>query len=290
MLNRQIASLQDQSVRDWQCLVFDDASTDRTVVERAVAGDPRFTIMPTRPHMGVYAAFEHLLIAASETVPIFLADQDDVWYPHKMQTLLSVGETAFSGMRVVDDRGRVLRDRFLPRDPSSASLSPAGLLMMNSASGTALMISQNVRRCALPFPGGHLRGWHDQWLAAVAARTEELHYVDEVLVDYTQHSGQVVGDGLRRVHGRAIRAFAARLQASGFRNELAGRSEWVKMAAGQLLRMPGPPDPELEALAAGDFAGCLFRAVARREVPIQRAALLVAGSVATGDPRRRAYH
>jgi hypothetical protein len=203
-----------------------------------------------------------------------------------MQTLLSVGDTSFSAMRVVDDRAQVVRNRFLPHVPSPAELRPGGLLMMNSVSGAALMISPEVSRYALPFPAGHLRGWHDQWLAAVAARLDALHYVDEVLVDYTHHHGQIVGDGLRRVNAHAVQSFLARLRASGLRDGLAGRSQWIITAAGRLLEIPGPSDPVLEALAAGDFTGCLLRAVARREVPLQRAALLMAGSVAshTGGP------
>ncbi|MEI2784836.1 MAG: hypothetical protein V9E82_03900 [Candidatus Nanopelagicales bacterium] len=50
---------------------------------------------------------------------------------------------------------------------------------MNCVSGTALKITPEVLTAALPFPAPTLRGWHDQWLAAVAARLGGLTYLDQ---------------------------------------------------------------------------------------------------------------
>ncbi len=261
LFERQIASLVAQTETDWQCLVFDDRSSDRSRIVAELT-DTRFRLLATRDHLGPYRAFEHLLRSAGDT-PVFLCDQDDYWHPDKLRRLLAVDGTAFSAMRVVDSTGHLLRERFLP---APSALSPAGLLLMNCVSGASMKVSPAVRQAALPFPAPGLRGWHDQWLAAVAARMDELTYLDDPLVDYTQHSAQVVGDGLRQLTRARIRRFAQRPQ-------LRSRTGWVQAAASRLLTLPGGPDADLQAIAAGRFR----EVVARHQVPLQRTLLLYAG-------------
>lgn len=279
LLERQIASLQAQTVEKWECTVLDDGSADRRAVERALARDPRFTLLPPAPHLGPYRAFETLLASVPHDLPLFLCDQDDAWNPGKIERMLAVPGTVFSAMRVVDDRGTVLQPRFLHRAPSAHSLTPAGLLLMNSSSGAAMKLDPEVLGNALPFPAPDLRGWHDQWLAAVAARLDRLHYLDEPLTDYTRHASQVTGDGVRRLSGAKVSAYRQRVRDQGLATDLRGRSLWVMSAARQLLELAPTPDPELTELANGRFLRPVARSVAAREMPLSRAALLLAGGV-----------
>ncbi|MFN8184675.1 MAG: glycosyltransferase [Candidatus Nanopelagicales bacterium] len=277
LLGRQVSSIVAQSEPDWACLVFDDASRDRGEVTSALT-DPRFHLLPAQPHLGAYRAFEQLLMSCDDDVPVFLCDQDDRWHPDKIARMLAEPAAAvFSAMRVVDEQGTVIRDRFLARPPAGAELTPAGLLLMNSVSGAAMAVSAEVRAAGLPFPAPDLRGWHDQWLAAVAARIGGVRYLDDPLVDYTQHPGQVTGDGLRRLSPAGVRRYARRMAAVGPVRELRARSGWVQQAARRLLDLPGPNDPDLRSLADGRWTGLLARGVRARQVPYPRALLLAAG-------------
>lgn len=279
LLARQLSSLQNQSVRDWRCLIFDDASGQRSTIEQLIPADPRFTLLPATAHLGAYLAFQHLLERVGDE-PVFLCDQDDRWHPDKMQRMLAEPSAAvFSAMRVVDPAGTVVRQRYLPRPPQPQALTPSALLLMNSVSGASLMVRPEVVRAALPFPAPTLRGWHDQWLAAVAARTADIRYVDEALTDYTQHSDQVIGDGLRVLNRSRIRSYTRRVRLGGLRHDLASRAGWVKAAARRLLELPGPDDPDLAALASGAYTRQLSRGVRGGEIPLARAMLLAAGSL-----------
>ncbi len=277
LLRRQVASLRAQTEPDWMCLVLDDASRDRRAVAE-VFTDERFRVLPPEPRLGAYRAFEHLVGVCEEDLPVLLCDQDDYWHPDKLARMLSQpGAAVFSAMRVVDDRGYLVRERFLPHPPTAAALTPASLLLMNSVSGTALLISPEVRAASLPFPAPGLRGWHDQWLAAVAARIGTLRYLDDPLVDYTKHTDQVTGDGLRSLTAAGVRQYARRLWNTGPLRELGARSGWVRAAAERLVELPGPPDTELEALAAGRWTAALSRGVRTGHVPVSRALLLAGG-------------
>ncbi len=288
LLERQLASITAQTVTDWECLVFDDASVApvRAELEGLLAADPRFRLLRAQQHLGHYRAFEHLLAAADRDVPVFLCDQDDRWSPAKMQVMLAEldrsAAAVFSAMRVVDESGAPIRERFLPRAPDSMSLQPAELLLMNCVSGAALAISGPTLRASLPFPAPEYRGWHDQWLAAVAARTGTLSYLEEPLTDYTQHAAQVMGDGLRSVNPRRLRGFVERARTPpGLQADLRSRTRWIAEAAEQLLLLSDRADPDLESLARGRWSKAmveqLWRGVRRRDVPVSRAALLAAG-------------
>ena len=184
-------------------------------------------------------------------------------------------------MRVVDSGGALIRERFMAREPDEAALRPASLLLMNCVSGAALGVSMRTVRAALPFPAPEDRGWHDQWLAAVAARIGQVDYVSDPLVDYTTHGGQVVGLGLRSIDVQRFRDYLGRI--SNGRHllpDLRSRASWVQAAARRLLELPGPPDRDLEALAAGlhPLAGWqLWQGWRKGDVPVTRAALLAAG-------------
>ncbi len=280
LLRRQISSITAQTERDWVCLVLDDASTDRSHVTSALT-DPRFRLLPAQTHLGAYLAFEYLLRSCSDDVPVFLCDQDDCWHPDKVARMLADPSPAvFSAMRVVDERGSVVRDRFLAHPPTGDQLTPAGLLLMNSVSGAAMAISPEVRAAGLPFPAPGLRGWHDQWLAAVAARIGPIHYLDDPLVDYTQHAGQVTGDGLRRLSTAGARQYLRRMKAVGPIRELRARSGWVQHAARRLLELPGPADHDLQTLAEGRWGPLITREVRAGRLPLQRAVLLAGGRFA----------
>lgn len=265
LLERQLDSIRSQTLTDWTCLVFDDSSGDRDLVSELVSRDPRFRLLPATRRRGAYGAFELLLQHAAPACPLFLCDQDDYWHPQKMQRMLDVTAPVFSGMRVVDPQGAVIRDRFV--DPPHA-LTPAGILLMNVVSGAALKITSEVREAALPFPAPQWRGWHDQWLAAVALRIGHLEYLNEALVDYTRHAAQVTGEGLRSLRLRSVANFARRPQ-------LVSRVRWLQAAAQRLLSLPGPADPELEAIAGGRFGPLMDR----YDIPRRRALLLRVGSL-----------
>lgn len=287
LLAAQVRSLQEQTFQNWHCVVYDDCSPDRARVAQAFAGDDRFTLLDGGEHLGHNLAFEKLLSTVSPAeLPVFLCDQDDVWHPKKMDMMLEeieCGATAvFSAMRVVDPDGHLIRERFLPQDPHDHWLRPASLLRMNCVSGTSMAVAPETLRSALPFPDMRLRGWHDQWLAAVASRRGRLVYLHEPLTDYTQHGGQVMGDGLRSVNWERLRKFVVeRRTPDQLLADLRSRVDWIALAATRLLAIPGDPDEELRCLAERRLSqstlSWLWDGVRQRDTPMWRTMLLSSG-------------
>ncbi|MBI3549008.1 MAG: glycosyltransferase family 2 protein [Elusimicrobia bacterium] len=85
MLRSALATVQNQSFRDFECFVVDDGSTDGTdAVLGEFGGDPR--LIPLRPgrNQGMNASRNLALAKATGRFVTFL-DSDDLWLPERLQ-------------------------------------------------------------------------------------------------------------------------------------------------------------------------------------------------------------
>lgn len=84
-----MASVQAQSVQDWELLVIDDASNDATArsVETRAGSDPRIRLLRSDGQQGAAAARNLGLDAACGRYIAFL-DADDEWFPDKLERQL----------------------------------------------------------------------------------------------------------------------------------------------------------------------------------------------------------
>ncbi|MBA2522056.1 MAG: glycosyltransferase [Solirubrobacterales bacterium] len=201
----QIESIREQSIDDWICLISDDASAPGglALIERTVAGDPRFVVSHSADNRGFYRNFERAL----EMVPagisfVALSDQDDRWYPDKLATLrAAIGDAqlVYSDLRLVDPDGSVVADT-LWGERRTNHTNLASLMIANTVTGAAALFRRDLLDLALPFPEGPA-GWkfHDHWLGGVALASGEVTFVDRPLYDYVQHreailKGRISGD------------------------------------------------------------------------------------------------
>ncbi len=153
LLRAQIDSIRSQTHRDWVCVISDDASSDAALaeIERAIAGDARFSVESHEERVGFYRNFERALRAVPpEASYVALCDQDDRWHPDKLAALLSAlgpdDVLVHSDARVVDSDGRVVSETFWPRGaPRDDRLGD--LLFANAVSGASALFRQ--RRAAL---------------------------------------------------------------------------------------------------------------------------------------------
>lgn len=219
-LRRQIESIRTQGWRRWICLVSDDASSPAAyaAIERAVAGDPRFAISRAERRLGFLRNFERALRAVPASAELVaLADQDDRWYPDKLERLAATlaaapaARLAFSDMRITDGAGRVLSDTFwyLRRERHD---DIASLIVANVVTGAASLLRRELLDDALPFPPASPEHavYHDHWLALCALGSGEIAYLDAPTYDYSRHDESVTvreaPAWLRPEHGFAGRA------------------------------------------------------------------------------------
>jgi len=194
----QVESIRAQTDRDWVCYVSDDHSSERgwETIEGVIGDDPRFVLSRAERRLGFFRNFERALSMASpECELIALCDQDDRWYPDKLEALAAAID---DHQLVYSDQRLTLRDRTVIRDTlwagrSRNESSLYSATIANTIVGASAMMRRDLLERILPFP--HTTGWqfHDHWIAAVALAAGSIRFLDRPLYDYVQHEGAVVG-------------------------------------------------------------------------------------------------
>jgi glycosyl transferase family 2/beta-1,2-rhamnosyltransferase WsaF-like protein len=204
---RQIDSLARQTYGDWRCLISDDRSNPEIFdrIRQLLEGDGRFIIDRSHLHLGAYHNFERALALVSKDTPyVALADQDDHWYPEKLETLLAAFDSettlAYSDCRLVRPEGTVLAETFFVRRPNNSN-DLYKMLLANTVTGASSLFRTTLLNDVLPFPPilDPLVSFHDHWVAVVALSLGRLAYVDAPLYDYVQHQENVLGHAVGQV-------------------------------------------------------------------------------------------
>ncbi len=202
----QLESIAVQTRHPDEMVICDDGSTDGTVAiiesfARRTPFEVRLEI--NRNTLGSTKNFEKTISACRGEI-IALADQDDVWYPNKLELLESVFlarpsvGVVFSDADVVDENQVSLGFRLW----TSAGLSPARRRGISNGRGTQVLLNHNVvtgatmafrnkfRDLVLPIP----KDWvHDGWIALLVSVIADLAPIHEPLVRYRKHAGQQIG-------------------------------------------------------------------------------------------------
>lgn len=196
----QVDSIRHQTLSEWHCWVVDDGSGEdwlRTIWD-VIGDDDRFTVVEHEQNVGFYRNFERALTALPASAPwIALADQDDLWRPEKLATLLTHGQGSdtrlvYSDVEVMGPDGEVMSPTYwVGRRHNEDDL--AALLFANTVTGAASLVRREVVDAALPFPTSFGTSFHDHWLALVARCTGTVRYVDQPLHVYVQHQSNAIG-------------------------------------------------------------------------------------------------
>jgi glycosyltransferase involved in cell wall biosynthesis len=252
----QTLSIVEQLAAGDELIIADDGSTDDTVqtaTDVASRGVASVRVLVNDEPRGVVPNFDNAIAHATGDL-VVLADQDDVWRRDKV---------------------RVLRREFAARDDLVAVFSDAALLetvrstdttlwdangvdwfarrrlrrgrafeqllRRNVVTGSTLAFRARVASLALPIPSVTM---HDYWLALVAAGLGPIRAIDEPLIDYRVHVGQLVGP----------EPLTLRAQAERRRENPSTRAEELVMFTALRDRLAGFLDRHSESLLDAKIA------------------------------------
>jgi glycosyltransferase involved in cell wall biosynthesis len=208
-LPEQLRSIAGQTVVPYEVVICDDGSQDETLnILREFAAQSAFAVkvVANPERLGPARNFGTAIAACAGDI-IVLSDQDDVWRPHKISSLVSALEGdpeavyAFSDAGMIDpggkSLGRTLWDSVGLRERVHR-FSGAGqveiLLKENLIPGASMAFRASFRKTILPLPGGWM---HDYWIVLLGSVLGHGVPVNDVLFDYRQHPNQVCGWGTR---------------------------------------------------------------------------------------------
>lgn len=195
-LEATLASIQNQSFKDFEVIFVDDGSTDNTeeILRKFCEQDPRFKYFKQENSERAVARSYGLSLANSDL--LCLVDSDDIWYPNKLEQQLKVMREdpeivlSYASVNRIDMQGKAIRSK--PRQHRGFSgYVFFDLLMRNFIPSVTPMFRKKAFEAVgkqntefIPY-----EDW-DFWLRL--SRQGKFFHIKEALGDYRLHPGQSV--------------------------------------------------------------------------------------------------
>lgn len=182
-IKEQIESILSQLHPEDELVISDDGSTDGTLETIRLFKDDRIRILNSNTK-NIIKNFENALSNAKGDI-LFLADQDDIWHPSKVEESIKHLENydlVFSNLEVFTDN--ILNTKLFYQGKKGRT----GVLrniIKNNYIGATMAFKRKVLVRALPFPKGIYM--HDIWLAMVAELIGKTFFINTPLIYYRRH-------------------------------------------------------------------------------------------------------
>ncbi|HGD3978133.1 TPA: glycosyltransferase family 2 protein [Streptococcus agalactiae] len=200
-LAQQIESIQKQTFKEWNLLIRDDGSSDKTcdIIRNFTAKDSRIRFINENEHhnLGVIKSF-FTLVNYEVADFYFFSDQDDVWLPEKLSVSLEAAKhkasdvplLVYTDLKVVNQELNILQDSMIRAQSHHANTTLLPELTENTVTGGTMMINHALAEKWFT-PSDILM--HDWFLALLAASLGEIIYLDLPTQLYRQHDNNVLG-------------------------------------------------------------------------------------------------
>jgi hypothetical protein len=201
-LGQAISSIRSQTFEDWELIVVDDGSTDRTTDVLHDVQDARLRVITHDRNRGIVAA-RNTAVAAARGEFIAVLDADDVALPNRLAQQVAylrahpnIGGVG-SAIERIDETGRVLDTRSYPCEPSLVAWA---MMFFNPIVHSTL----TIRHASLLELGPYNNhGAEDYGLLARAVGSVRLANVPDVLVQYRISSTQATATISRQQEAEA---------------------------------------------------------------------------------------
>lgn len=204
-ISAQIDSIISQTYSNWELLIRDDCSLDRTseIIATYSYDDSRIRIIENKNlNLGASNNFFSLMKEVDPGAAfIMFCDQDDIWMEDKVERSLiemeklegTHGEDSvlmvYGTYRMIDGHGKYL-PLAIPDYSTIPSLNL--LLSQNYVYGCTMMINPTLLKLSIPIPKTVEN--HDYWIVLVCLINQGyFSYIKEPLLLYRQHEQNVTG-------------------------------------------------------------------------------------------------
>lgn len=200
-IRQQIDSILSQSIQDFEIVVCDDNSHDETVnILRSYSiKDSRIRLFTNNENVGFKRNFERA-ISKCKGEYIALCDQDDIWMPNHLQTLLNIiGDypMACGNALFIDENGSSLGVSLSERENLSNFPSPGldqayTITFYRSAfQGASMLMKKSFCERCMPIP--EKVEFHDMWFCLLGCFSGGISYTYEIINQYRMHGSNVTG-------------------------------------------------------------------------------------------------
>jgi glycosyltransferase involved in cell wall biosynthesis len=203
-LKQQIDSILKQTYQNFQLIIADDCSTDKTreILKEYEKKDSRIKVHYQSKNLGCTKNFEFLLKQVENEI-YMLSDQDDVWLPEKIEKTYAYlqkeeADLVFGDLEIVDANLETMEPSFndfmkLHRKIKKYLSTNRLNYLYNCVTGCTIMSKKEWIEKILPIPTKSKYLIHDYWLALMISLQGKLAYMPEKYIKYRQHDNNEVG-------------------------------------------------------------------------------------------------
>jgi glycosyltransferase involved in cell wall biosynthesis len=211
-MRTQLDSILAQTHKVDEIIICDDASFDNTkeILEEYKKNNPNlFFLHYNNQNIGPTKNIEKAIQACTGEL-ILLADQDDIWEAHKVESIVKYFEQnptmngVFTNGSLINSKGELYNNYALwdimsfpyktikSKTELNSNLKLYINTVENAVTGATLAIRNNLAFLQKPFPT--IKNLvHDRWLAINLAETNSLGILEDKLIRYRIHSAQAIG-------------------------------------------------------------------------------------------------
>ena len=207
-LAEQLDSILQQTYPASEIIIIDDCSSDNTVdiLQKYANQYPQIKLHQNEANLGACLSFAKAIRLCNGDY-IALADQDDVWLPKKLTTLLdNIGDSLLihSDAFIVDENLNILANTFSKGVMNQTNF--IDYLFANNVTGCTCMFTRALISESFPMPEFYM---HDHYLAIAASYLGTIKYHTQPLIYYRQHTANQIGENSqvnfdKFIHARTV--------------------------------------------------------------------------------------
>lgn len=190
-IKEQLNSILVQLENNDEIIISDDGSKDKTLDIVKSFNDKRIKIF-NGPKKGVKQNFANALSKCNGKY-IFLADQDDLWMPTKVETVISYFEKNNCSCVIHDaevfdsNTNEIIINSFF--DFRNSKNGVIKNIIKNSYIGCCMAIEKEALCDVLPIPNDI--EMHDQWIGIICDKKKKSIFIEDKLIRYRRHMENV---------------------------------------------------------------------------------------------------
>jgi len=187
-LQEQLDSFVAQTRQPDELVITDDGSSDGTLdITRAFAQTAPFEVRwwQNEHNLGYAQNFNRALSRCTGDL-VFLSDQDDVWFPQKIQTVKSVAEQDVHNVVFINDAELTCSDLSKTGLTKLSQIRSAGISYSSFIMGCCVAIKGYFLQEVLPIPKYYEA--HDEWIVKLAETLTRKRVILQSLQLYRRHN------------------------------------------------------------------------------------------------------
>ena len=187
-IKEQIKSIFNQTIAINKLIINDDHSKDNTlnIINNLIFEGLPIEVNQNKTNLGYGLNFMKC-ISLCDFDYIFLSDQDDIWFPNKVEMMLQQIKKYPNYLCWMHDCSITDSKLNIILNSKIKNIREYGFSKNSYVMGATMVLSKSAKNYIYPYPSNIRNYGHDNWIAWVMRSTNNLKIINEVLIYYRRH-------------------------------------------------------------------------------------------------------